>query len=92
MVDGYDDTPRGNRYVRADLTGAWFDDCYLTGARFRNVDLRGTVIRRALLGEPRPWSDLDLPHDDMTDRPGVPRDREARPSLAEVLASAGTGW
>jgi uncharacterized protein YjbI with pentapeptide repeats len=187
MVDGYDDTPRGIRYIRADLTGAWFDDCYLTGARLRNVDLRGAVIRgallldveitgeverltvngvdvaplveaeldrrhperlkmrptdadgfreawevlarrwaetverarrlepqllheqvdgewsfietlrhlvfatdawirRALLAEPRPWSDLDLPHDDMADRPGVPRDRGARPSLAEVLA------
>jgi uncharacterized protein YjbI with pentapeptide repeats len=42
-------------------------------------------IRRALLGDPSPWSPLDLPHDDMADLPEVPRDHEARPSLEEVL-------
>jgi hypothetical protein len=42
-------------------------------------------IRRALLGDPSPWSPLDLPHDDMADIPEVPRDRSARPSLDEVL-------
>jgi uncharacterized protein YjbI with pentapeptide repeats len=43
-------------------------------------------VKRALLGEPSPWDPLDLPHDDMPDQPGVPRDRGARPSLDEVLA------
>ncbi len=43
-------------------------------------------VKRALLGEPRPYSPLDLPHDEMPDTPGVPRDRDARPSLDEVLA------
>jgi uncharacterized damage-inducible protein DinB len=43
-------------------------------------------IRRALLGDPEPWSPLDLPHDDMADIPEVPRDGDARPSLDEVLA------
>jgi uncharacterized protein YjbI with pentapeptide repeats len=43
-------------------------------------------VRRAVLGEPSPWHPLDLPHDDMPDAPGVPRDRGARPSLEEVLA------
>ncbi|SDP60594.1 DinB superfamily protein [Pedococcus dokdonensis] len=43
-------------------------------------------IRRALLGDPSPWSPLDLPHDDMGDIPAVPRDPDARPSLDEVLA------
>jgi len=43
-------------------------------------------VRRAILGEPAPWHPLDLPHDEMRHRPGVPRDRDARPSLAEVLA------
>lgn len=43
-------------------------------------------VRRALLGEPAPWDPLDLPHDDMPDQPSVPRDRDARPSLEEVLA------
>ncbi|HET6652381.1 MAG TPA: DinB family protein [Nocardioides sp.] len=43
-------------------------------------------VRRALLGDPSPWSPLDLPWDEMPDTPGVPRDRRARPSLDEVLA------
>lgn len=43
-------------------------------------------LKRAYLGEPCPWSPLDLPHDEMPDDPSVPRDRDARPSLDEVLA------
>ena len=43
-------------------------------------------IRRAILGDPAPWHPLDLPWDEMPDAPGIPRDRDARPSLDEVLA------
>lgn len=43
-------------------------------------------VKRAILGEPSPWDVLDLPHDEMPDEPSVPRDRDARPSLKEVLA------
>jgi DinB superfamily/Pentapeptide repeats (8 copies) len=43
-------------------------------------------VRRAILGEPSPWDALGLPHDEMPDEPGVPRDLSARPSLDEVLA------
>ncbi|HET9872407.1 MAG TPA: DinB family protein [Propionibacteriaceae bacterium] len=43
-------------------------------------------IRRAILGDPSPWDDLDLPWDEMADTVGVPRDRAARPSLDQVLA------
>jgi hypothetical protein len=43
-------------------------------------------VTRAILGKPAPWHPLDLPHDEMPDTPGVPRDRAARPSLSEVLA------
>ncbi len=43
-------------------------------------------VRRAILGEPEPWDALDLPHDEMPDSSPVPRDREARPSLDQVLA------
>ena len=43
-------------------------------------------VRRAILGDPSPWDPLDLPHDDMADRPTVPRDRDVRPSLDAVLA------
>jgi hypothetical protein len=42
-------------------------------------------IRRAILGDPSPWDALDLPWDEMPDTPGVPRDRDARPSLDAVL-------
>jgi uncharacterized damage-inducible protein DinB len=42
-------------------------------------------IRRAIMGDPQPWDDLDLPWDQMPDTPGIPRDRDARPSLDEVL-------
>lgn len=42
-------------------------------------------IRRAILGDPWPWDPLDLPWDEMPDMPGVPRDRDARPSLDAVL-------
>jgi uncharacterized protein YjbI with pentapeptide repeats len=43
-------------------------------------------VKRAILGEPSPWDPLDLPHEEMPDQPGVPRDRGARPSLDEVVA------
>ena len=43
-------------------------------------------VKRAILGDPSPWDPLDLPHDDMPDEPSVPRDRNARPPLDEVLA------
>ena len=188
-MSDYDDSRRGEVFRRLDLSGAVFDDTYLTGARFKNVDLRRAVIRgsmlldveisgeverltvngvdvtgfveaeldrrdpdrtrmhptdpagfreawdvlerrwsetvdrarrleavdpellhervdgewsfietlrhlvfatdawirRALLGDPAPWSPLDLPHDDMGDIPSVPRDHDARPSLDELL-------
>jgi hypothetical protein len=43
-------------------------------------------VRRAILGDPSPWDPLDLPWDEMPDTPGIPRDRDVRPSLDEVLA------
>ncbi|MFE9690182.1 DinB family protein [Micromonospora sp. NPDC005806] len=42
-------------------------------------------IGRAMLGDPSPWHPLDLPWDEMPDLSGVPRDRDARPSLDAVL-------
>lgn len=42
-------------------------------------------IRRAILGDPSPWDPLGLPWDEMPDTPGVPRDRDVRPSLDAVL-------
>ncbi|GIF22256.1 hypothetical protein BJ973_002580 [Actinoplanes tereljensis] len=43
-------------------------------------------IRRGIQGQPAPWHPLSLPWDGMSDTPGVPRDRAARPSLETVLA------
>jgi hypothetical protein len=42
-------------------------------------------VHRAMLGDPAPWHPLSLPFDGMPDTPGVPRDREVRPSLDVVL-------
>ena len=185
-MTAFDETHKGATFRRFDFRDATFDDTYLTNARFKNVDLRGAVIRgsllvdveiagevehltvngvdvtefveaelnrrdpertkmhptdhagfrgawdilerrwagtferagrlapdllhervddewsfietqrhlvfatdawirRALLGDPAPWSPLDLPHDEMADIPEVPRDRQVRPSLGEVL-------
>jgi uncharacterized damage-inducible protein DinB len=43
-------------------------------------------VGRCLLDDPSPWHPLSLPWDQMPDIPGVPRDREARPSLDEALS------
>ena len=43
-------------------------------------------VNRALLGNPSPWDPLGLPWDEAPATPGVPHDRDARPSLDEVLA------
>jgi hypothetical protein len=39
-----------------------------------------------VLGDPSPWHPLDLPWDEAPTHDGVPWDRDARPSLDEVLA------
>ena len=44
------------------------------------------LVNRAILGQPSPWDPLDLPADELPDEPGIPRDRDARPSLDQVLA------
>lgn len=43
-------------------------------------------IGRMILGDPSPWHPLDLPWDEAPGWDGVPWDRDARPSLDEVLA------
>jgi uncharacterized protein YjbI with pentapeptide repeats len=42
-------------------------------------------VGRGIRRDPSPWHPLDLPWDDMEPTPGVPWDREVRPSLDEVL-------
>jgi uncharacterized damage-inducible protein DinB len=43
-------------------------------------------VGRCILGDPSPWHPLSLPWDQMQPQPGVPHDRDARPSLDEALA------
>ena len=43
-------------------------------------------VGRMVLGDPSPWHPLDLPWDEAPGWDGIPWDREARPSLEEVLA------
>lgn len=43
-------------------------------------------VSRMVLGDPVPWHPLDLPWDEAPGWDGIPWDREARPSLDEVLA------
>ncbi len=43
-------------------------------------------VGRCLAGDPSPWHPLSLPWDTMPPTPGVPHDRDARPSLDEALA------
>ncbi len=43
-------------------------------------------VGRGILGDPSPWHPLSLPWDQMRPTPGVPHDRDARPSLEEALA------
>jgi hypothetical protein len=42
-------------------------------------------VGRMVLGNPTPWHPLDLPWDEAPGWDGIPWDREARPSLGEVL-------
>jgi DinB superfamily len=43
-------------------------------------------VGRMVLGNPSPWHPLDLPWDEAPGWEGIPWDRDARPSLDEVLA------
>jgi hypothetical protein len=43
-------------------------------------------VGRMVLGNPSPWHPLDLPWDEAPGWDGIPWDRDARPSLEEVLA------
>ena len=43
-------------------------------------------VSRMVLGDPTPWHPLDLPWDEAPGWDGIPWDREARPTLDEVLA------
>ena len=56
------DAHRGATFRRHDLTEAFFDDTYLAGARFRNVDLRGAQVQRLALRRRRDHRRGRAPH------------------------------
>ena len=43
-------------------------------------------INRMILGNPSPWNELDLPWDEAPGWDGIPWDRDAQPTLDEVLS------
>jgi len=43
-------------------------------------------VKAAILGDPAPFDPLGLPHDEIEDDADVPNDRDARPTLDDVLA------
>ena len=49
----------------------------------------GAWVGRMIVGDASPWHPLDLPWDEAPGWDGIPWDREARPSLDEVLAVRG---
>src|SRR3979409_1968597 len=59
-----------------------FQEQDLTGAHFVRAAWLGRLVR----GTASPWHPLDLPWDEAPGWDGIPWDREARPSLDEVLA------
>lgn len=72
----------GSRFERSDLRGAQFRAVTLAGAEFRGVSLSGVVMRGVELGNVDIHGEIE---NEMPDIPGVPRDREVRPSLDEVM-------
>ena len=48
-------------------------------------------VGRCILGDPSPWHPLSLPWGQMQPRPGVPHDRDARPSLRRGARVAAGG-
>jgi hypothetical protein len=53
----------------------------------RHLDFANAAwVGRMILGNPSPWHPLDLPWEEAPGWDGIPCDREARPTLDEVLA------
>ena len=81
-----------------DLTGARFERVNLRGSTFTRVfrsfiqTLRhlnfasAAWVSRMVLGNASPWHPLDLPWDEAPRWDGIPWDREAQPSLEDVLS------
>jgi len=87
IVRGWAGTVERARRLPPDLLHERVDDEYSFVETLRHlVFATDAWVRRALLGDAAPYDALDLPHSEMGRIPGVPFDRDARPTLDEVLA------
>ena len=68
--------------LHAHVAGEW---SFVQTLRHLNFAV-GAWIGRMLLGDPSPWHPLDLPWDEAPGWDGIPWDRDATPTLDEVLA------
>jgi hypothetical protein len=77
---------RARTYPEAVLHGS-VDDEWSFIQTLRHLSFASAAwVGRMILGNPSPWHPLDLPWDEAPGWDGIPWDREARPSLDDVLA------
>ncbi len=82
----WDQTVRRAARLDPDVLHASVDDEWSFIQTLRHlVFATDAWVGRTLLHDTSPWHPLALPWEEMRDTPGVPRDREARPSLDEVM-------
>jgi hypothetical protein len=72
---------RGVELVDVEISGEW---SFIQTLRHLNF-ASAACVDRMVLGNASPWHQLDLPWDEAPGWDGIPWDREARPSLDEVL-------
>ena len=77
---------RAQRFPEADLHRSVGDEWSFIQTLRHLCFASDAWVGRMILGNPSPWHPLDLPWDEAPGWPGIPWDREARPSLDEVLA------
>jgi hypothetical protein len=79
-VDAARSLPPASLHARVDGEWSFIDT-------LRHLDFANAAwVGRMILGNPSPWHPLDLPWEEAPGWDGIPCDREARPTLDEVLA------
>ncbi len=83
----WDDTVARARTLPAAALHRSVDDEWSFIQTLRHLNFASAAwVGRMILGNASPWHPLDLPWDEAPGWDGIPWDREARPSLDEVLA------
>ncbi len=83
----WDDTLGRARSVPEETLHRSVDDEWSFIQTLRHLNFASAAwVGRMILGNPSPWHPLDLPWDEAPGWEGIPWDREARPSLDDVLA------